>query len=306
MDTLELNGKEYVKVSVAAKQTGYSSDYIGQLVRAGKIEGQLVGRSWYVRKDAVMQYKKGTPRSNFEKTRQDVKTAIERESGAARMDGAGAEGSAFFGAVPEYRKRLLNHSINYQKDEETLIPLLQRHSDVASLLVKSDDEEADEEATEIEENHTVEEKESTYEKGESPVIRWNGAVIDNTLDIEEEGDKNEDDGEVAGHTSFDRTVPTESLLHTSDLINRKNYHSRTADFYHIPISKTKSPATYVSKLPILLTTVVTLVILLGSVFLQNVWTFERGSGSLSERPALFERFEIASVSSLIQAYNSKK
>lgn len=48
MDELEISGKRYVSSRRAAKQYRYHSDYIGQLIRAGKVLGTKVGRAWYV------------------------------------------------------------------------------------------------------------------------------------------------------------------------------------------------------------------------------------------------------------------
>lgn len=42
------NGKEYISAIRAGEYVGYSSDYVGQLCRAGKISAKLVGRTWYV------------------------------------------------------------------------------------------------------------------------------------------------------------------------------------------------------------------------------------------------------------------
>ena len=56
MDTLQISGKWYVSSRRAAKEHGYHSDYIGQLIRSGKVKGQKVGRSWYVLADSLTDY----------------------------------------------------------------------------------------------------------------------------------------------------------------------------------------------------------------------------------------------------------
>jgi hypothetical protein len=48
MDELEISGKRYISTRRAAKEYGYHSDYIGQLIRGKKLLGRKVGRSWYV------------------------------------------------------------------------------------------------------------------------------------------------------------------------------------------------------------------------------------------------------------------
>lgn len=60
------NGKEYISASRASEKIDYSSDYIGQLCRSGKIPSKLIGRTWYVDFEALVEHKKfrqlGKPR----------------------------------------------------------------------------------------------------------------------------------------------------------------------------------------------------------------------------------------------------
>jgi len=56
MDELEISGRRYISSARAAKEHKYHSDYIGQLVRAGKVAGQKVGRAWYVDADSLAEY----------------------------------------------------------------------------------------------------------------------------------------------------------------------------------------------------------------------------------------------------------
>lgn len=50
-------GKEYISAVRAGEYVGYSSDYVGQLCRAGKIPAKLVGRTWFVDLDALKSHK---------------------------------------------------------------------------------------------------------------------------------------------------------------------------------------------------------------------------------------------------------
>ena len=52
-----IEGKEFVKASKLAKDFGYTSDYIGQLCRGGKVDAQLIGRSWYVELSSLHSHK---------------------------------------------------------------------------------------------------------------------------------------------------------------------------------------------------------------------------------------------------------
>jgi hypothetical protein len=57
--------EEYISLKEAAEMTGYSSDYIGQLIRAGKLPGKQVftNVSWVTTRDAVLAYSQKDKRS---------------------------------------------------------------------------------------------------------------------------------------------------------------------------------------------------------------------------------------------------
>lgn len=76
MEPVFLNGKEFVKASEAAKAHGYTNDYIGQLCRGGKIDAKLVGRTWYVNIDSLLEHRKGRYRSNQKKTKEEVRKVL--------------------------------------------------------------------------------------------------------------------------------------------------------------------------------------------------------------------------------------
>lgn len=56
MDELDISGKRYISSKRAAKENRYHVDYIGQLIRAGKIIGSKVGRMWYVEVESLSAY----------------------------------------------------------------------------------------------------------------------------------------------------------------------------------------------------------------------------------------------------------
>lgn len=57
MDKVILDGVEYVKAAVAAKEFRYTTDYVGQLCRGKKVDARLVGRTWYVRLSSIKDYR---------------------------------------------------------------------------------------------------------------------------------------------------------------------------------------------------------------------------------------------------------
>jgi hypothetical protein len=56
MDELQISGKRFISARRIARENGYTSDYIGQLIRGGKIVGQKVGRAWYVDASSFERY----------------------------------------------------------------------------------------------------------------------------------------------------------------------------------------------------------------------------------------------------------
>ena len=57
METINSNGTLYAKASILANRHHYTTDYIGQLCRQGKIDAQVVGRAWYVNEESLLQHK---------------------------------------------------------------------------------------------------------------------------------------------------------------------------------------------------------------------------------------------------------
>jgi hypothetical protein len=59
MDELEIAGRRYLSTRRAGKEHRYHADYIGQLIRSGKVVGKKVGRSWYVEEESLITYLSG-------------------------------------------------------------------------------------------------------------------------------------------------------------------------------------------------------------------------------------------------------
>lgn len=85
METLTIGGKEFVKASKAAREYGYTADYIGQLCRGGKVNAKLVGRSWYVSQESLdfhraNRYQKETPKVTSTEPREGYRVAIDTKT----------------------------------------------------------------------------------------------------------------------------------------------------------------------------------------------------------------------------------
>ncbi len=54
MDELVIKGRKYISSKRASELTGYAKDYVGQMVRLGKLQAVRVGRAWYVLEDQLL------------------------------------------------------------------------------------------------------------------------------------------------------------------------------------------------------------------------------------------------------------
>ncbi len=111
MEEISVKGEIYVKTSILAKKLGYTSDYIGQLCRAGAVNAQLVGRSWYVSEESLRQHKKNRYRSNLASTKKEIRKTNPTKDPIR---------AAF--ANPEYTRKV----VNYENDEAELLPRLEK------------------------------------------------------------------------------------------------------------------------------------------------------------------------------------
>ncbi len=84
MDALHISGKWYISSRRAAKEHGYHVDYIGQLIRTGKVKGQKVGRAWYVLADSLSDYLEKEGNAPSPKSSAVRAKALERASSKAK------------------------------------------------------------------------------------------------------------------------------------------------------------------------------------------------------------------------------
>lgn len=165
MDTVTLDGKTYVRAVKAAEEIGYAPDYVGQLCRGGKVEAKRLGKTWYVREDALAEHKRSKPRKNAGTTRRDVQH--QREQLAQTPVPAQAR------ATPNFVRPLMS-SVRYIHEDMEPIPQL---SKVAPQYHAEEEREA--EATHHEEEAVA--PEAAFEEEMEPSFS----------STEQEGDENE-------------------------------------------------------------------------------------------------------------------
>lgn len=136
METLVLNGVPYVKASKAARDLGYTSDYVGQLCRSGHIDAHLVGRTWYVNPEQLGTHRVEKKRISRVKAREQARKSIEEH--AKKI-------------VPKTTNTYTNIAIHYESDENELIPQVRKitpASEVSSAFLKHVDDIADDDRDE--------------------------------------------------------------------------------------------------------------------------------------------------------------
>ena len=154
MDTVVLDGVEYVKASVAAKRFHYTSDYIGQLCRAKKIDARLVGRTWFVNPDSIEGHKVDKVKKREERKAQakqvsavvtedeekPKKTFAERIKVSAPLKSKTARTLAVVEPTPAVAEVKLN--VEYEQDKESLLPEIRNNTSTQSARIHVDHADA--------------------------------------------------------------------------------------------------------------------------------------------------------------------
>lgn len=89
-----IGGKKFISSKRASKLTGYATDYIGQLVRSGKLDAQMIGRSWYVAEESLLGYKNQVIEETFSGEKQGRKRGRPRKSFVLSATAAGVPAPA--------------------------------------------------------------------------------------------------------------------------------------------------------------------------------------------------------------------
>ncbi len=120
MDTVTIDGVEYVKASVLAKKLRYTSDYIGQLCRAKKVDAHLVGRTWYVYPPSLEGHKS----TRYAELRSGEKNAIlESKLKSSRIEvNAPVSKALVRNQKPNFHNRVFWKPTPYESDDAELMP----------------------------------------------------------------------------------------------------------------------------------------------------------------------------------------
>ena len=128
MEVISIDGVEYEKVTTLAKRFKYTTDYIGQLCRAGKVEAKLIGRTWYVHEPSLQNHKK----VRYQKTSpDDKKTDDVSKIKISRLDVAPVLAKTTAKVIETKARQGVNFArrvdwkpVRYVEDDSALLPEL--------------------------------------------------------------------------------------------------------------------------------------------------------------------------------------
>jgi len=143
---MKIEGREYISSSRAAEITHYTSDYIGQLCRGGKLSAQIVGRSWFIEVESLDRYQEAIKTQlHKEKKIQAVQKELAIKKVSAQT--TSPVSVAKFVDVPakeelsKEKESIINSSssafpplawkIVYAEDDRSLLPTLNKKTEVS-------------------------------------------------------------------------------------------------------------------------------------------------------------------------------
>lgn len=148
MDTIEIKGIKYEKASRIAKNFSYTSDYVGQLCREGKVRAEQVGRAWYIDPESVVAYQEHryetdeiTDKKNSDQTSnpekkivvkkehsKSVSTSDTHQRGTELLHKSSINWQVSQPAVPVYRP-----FFSYEADSAELLPITKKNTNEKEL-----------------------------------------------------------------------------------------------------------------------------------------------------------------------------
>ena len=168
MDEIELEGRKYISARKAAKQYGYTADYIGQLIRSGKLLGRKIGKGWFVEGVSLEAYMGGAPVSAF-------RTETSEEAAAA--PGAfSAEAAVSIPVSVDTDKREFSVSARVQRPAAPLLQYFPDHEPAFPSVAKNPAIERQGASRPAEEESIFEETQATQPSGLSYVTAFGGIL----------------------------------------------------------------------------------------------------------------------------------
>jgi hypothetical protein len=145
MEVVSQGGVEYTKVTVLAEEFGYTTDYIGQLCRAKKVNARLVGRAWYVERTSLVAHKKARYKADASKdaaeSELDSSEPIIRKNYNNRLDVEPVLRNRAVKIIKNINGSAKAVSVRYEEDNQALIPEVQKVTVEKEVPIKLADAE---------------------------------------------------------------------------------------------------------------------------------------------------------------------
>lgn len=125
-DSINIDGKIYISSRRGAEISKYSNDYIGQLCRGGKVSARMMGRTWFVDQESLLDHKKNSEEAFQTRCRN---ASIEQKNRLMTQVSGNSLPTANFGAntaagVVAYPE--LKWTLTYGSDTRALLPQLNK------------------------------------------------------------------------------------------------------------------------------------------------------------------------------------
>ena len=245
MEVLAVDGKNYVKSSVIARELGYTSDYVGQLCRSGKVNAKLFGRTWYVEKNSISGHKVARYRSSKALTKR-VLTTHDRDSKTSSVPVH--RENHFLKTQSPQTSHFYNHSLKndrvsgrYSSDDSVLLPLLEKATSKNIQIKLADSEKI----SVLSPNDSY-----NFEVPSLPQLRFKGVLTVKNIEDEKSDQKVSDvhtDSVVDEHDVLKNTVtihPKEvdefsgkktinKVISSKKLSTKKDFHLHVSEL-HLP------------------------------------------------------------------------
>jgi hypothetical protein len=122
MESILIDGREYISTKRATELTKYSKDYVGQLCRSKKVLARRVGRNWYADK---LSHKDDALVTDIIKTKKDI-SSNKRDILKTKDETEKFESKTYT------QKKANNgtNNIRYESDDSPLLPTLSKKTDI--------------------------------------------------------------------------------------------------------------------------------------------------------------------------------
>lgn len=142
---LFFEGKKFISSRRAADLCAYTQDYVGQLIRSGKLEAKMVGRNWFVAEDSILAYKRladESSRTLFQEEKKTISASREVEVPAPFVEPAPVNHPV--AAASEVKEVVVIPSeplqtyvgLTYVSDERSSLPELKKPSSAARPVIE--------------------------------------------------------------------------------------------------------------------------------------------------------------------------